>query len=337
MEKTTSHVLIEAIIRSAMKEMEDSPKRSIRKLVDMALQFASGTFQTTFFETVQTMLEDESSAYYALIQDVCSHTDHDTLVTTGINAGFNGCTIGAERIRRIQRDDGYRVPWMVSLHIDTDTLLAKEQRYHEIIEQGEQLGVFDWQIFTPSPKMIFPLIQKHPDSAFVLYCDPAHITAGFLDSASLLKNLMIAVTFTENVGEACDRLRRAKLLYSVCYPYRESSLTELTSGDLWADIQQLHPIFTILMAAPDCPETFRQRVYNRVLLSRSEQRVQTILWEADRDSQFIANVMAPGSVPAGFDEKGQLFTSEIQTNDLNSNLFHEDLSQIFRNMFPADM
>ena len=89
MENSLSRILIETTVRQTLKGLQEDPKRSIRNLVDMALQFSEGRFQNRFFETAQTMLKNEGSAYYALVQDATSHIETEHLVTFGMNLGYN--------------------------------------------------------------------------------------------------------------------------------------------------------------------------------------------------------------------------------------------------------
>lgn len=67
-----SRILIENIVRKTLKDMKDSPERSTRNLVDMALHFSTeeGTFQKRFFEIAQGMLRKEDSGYFKLIQSL---------------------------------------------------------------------------------------------------------------------------------------------------------------------------------------------------------------------------------------------------------------------------
>lgn len=95
MENSLSRILIETTVRQTLKGLQEDPKRSIRNLVDMALQFSEGRFQNRFFGTAQTMLKNEGSAYYALVQDAASHIETEHLVTFGMNLGYNSCTWGA--------------------------------------------------------------------------------------------------------------------------------------------------------------------------------------------------------------------------------------------------
>ena len=65
MEDNVSRALIETVVRRALRDIDDSPERSSRNLIDMALTFAEGRFQQTIFQTAQRLLCDEHSAYYA--------------------------------------------------------------------------------------------------------------------------------------------------------------------------------------------------------------------------------------------------------------------------------
>ena len=48
-----TRVLVESTVRRTLKEMEGSPKRAVRNLVDLGLQFSSGRFQTRLLATAQ--------------------------------------------------------------------------------------------------------------------------------------------------------------------------------------------------------------------------------------------------------------------------------------------
>ena len=113
MENSMSRILIETTVRQTLKGLQDDPKRSIRNVVDMALHFSDGRFQSRFFRTAQTMLEHEDSAYYVLVEDAANHIDQEHLVTFGMNLGYNSCTWGAQRIRTNEAQLGFNIPWTV--------------------------------------------------------------------------------------------------------------------------------------------------------------------------------------------------------------------------------
>lgn len=118
MENSMSRILIETTARQTLKGLKENPKRSIRNLVDMALHFSEGRFQSRFFQTAHTMLEHEESAYYTLIEDAVNHIETEHLVKFGMNLGYNSCTWGAQRIRMNEKRLGFNIPWTVLFLMD---------------------------------------------------------------------------------------------------------------------------------------------------------------------------------------------------------------------------
>ena len=110
MENSLSRILIETTVRQTLKGLQENPKRSTRNLIDMALQFSEGRFQSHFFETAQTLLKNEDSAYYALVQDTASHIETEHMVKFGMNLGYNSCTWGAQQIRLNEIRLGFNIP-----------------------------------------------------------------------------------------------------------------------------------------------------------------------------------------------------------------------------------
>jgi len=102
MDNDFSRALIEGIVRRSLRNMKDSPERSIRNLIDMALNFSEGQFQRSFFVSMQNTLRNEKGAYYGLIRDMAVTIDPDRLLSFGMNLGYNSCTMGAHTIREIE-------------------------------------------------------------------------------------------------------------------------------------------------------------------------------------------------------------------------------------------
>lgn len=99
----TSRIIIKTFVKTALKDADEAPERCTRNLVDMALHFSKGRFQISFFEMARTMLNNENSPYYPLIEDALKHMDKDKLIEFGLNLGYNGCTMGAHIVRKIKR------------------------------------------------------------------------------------------------------------------------------------------------------------------------------------------------------------------------------------------
>lgn len=334
--RNVTHVLIETVVRRTLKDIQDSPKRSIRNLVDMALNFSEGRFQQQFFEVAQSMLQNEQSPYYALIQDVAAHVDTERLVRFGMNLGYNGCTVGAKRIRELEKQYGYNIPWTVALSLDIALFMTWQQRYHEVIAQGEEMGVYVWQLICEKqaqPILTLPL--EHPDSAFILYCPAEEITDTFLDMAAELNNLMIVVRYDgDETAEACVKLRERGLLYSLYFTYKEADMEAIRSGDFFCGAQQLHPAFTALLAESGCPAEVQKAVYECIEQDRRAPQYETILWETVLDSSYVDGIISGDACTAGFDPQGQMYALYARMDGTCFNLFENNLSEIFKAAFP---
>ncbi len=335
MGNTTSRIIIETLVKKALREIKESPERSIRNLVDMALHFSNDRFHRSFFETAQAMLQKEDSPYYGLIEDVVCNVDSERLMHFGMNLGYNSCTAGAERIREIEAKEHYNIPWTILLNLDPLYFSDHQQEYEALISQGEAIGIYAWVLIPQKGAVDFlPLVQDHPDSAFILFCNPKDITLSFLDCVSECTNLMLAVHYDEDTADACDLLRNAQLLYSVCSVYTEDDLESITGGELFFSIQQLHPVFTILLADSECPDTARQMVYEAVKEVRNRQEYRTIALEAASDSSFIDSIISNDACLAGFDSEGYLFTLQGSKKEGRFHFLQNELPHILKLAFP---
>lgn len=333
MEASTSKILIETIVRKTIRDIKESPERSTRNVVDMALQFSKGRFQKQFFSMIQDKLKNEHSAYYGLVRDVVNHVDIEQLVTFGMNLGYNSCTTGAEIIRKNEEKLNCNIPWTVILQVDGDTFKEHSERYQAIVQEGGALGIYSWMLFTESrPIEVLPLVSNYPDCAFFLCCDPKNITVEFLDAVSTLSNLMIVVRCDGDADEACELLRRAERLYSVYYPYSEADVPAITSGDLFSEMEHLHPAFSVLLAKLDCPENTRQQVSDLVSAARAEQRYQTMLWEMDSDNRMVDHVISEEDCAVYFDHEGSLYKYDVPAQP-SCNLFTDLLKEILQRAF----
>ncbi|NMA06760.1 MAG: hypothetical protein GX928_03470, partial [Ruminococcaceae bacterium] len=254
-------ILVETTVKKALKSIKHNPERTARNLIDMALQLSDGRFQIDFFTAVQKILQDEDSAYYKLIRDVIAHVDTDKLYTFGINVGYNSCTLGAQRIRENEKVLGCNIPWTISVQAGTEQFENNQQKYDDLISEGESLGVYTWKLFVPDrPEIIYPLIEKHPDCAFCVFCGINEINSEFLE-ATTLNNLMIIVRYDENADNICAELRANKLLYSVWYQYGHKDTEIIINGDLFNNARQLSPVFTVLIPHKECPEEVRRVIH----------------------------------------------------------------------------
>lgn len=335
MENTMPRMLIETTVRQTLKGLQQDPKRSVRNLVDMALQFAQGRFQSCFFETAHTMLQDQHSAYYALIQDAAAHIETEHLVRFGMNLGYNSCTWGARRIRTNEAQLGFNIPWTVLLEVECPLWGAGLDRYHAILAEGEGLGIYTWMLFPRqgAPSDLLPLLRAHPDSAFFLFCPPGGVDDGLVQAASALCNWMPVVRLDAAAPAACRLLRRARLPYSVWLPYGAPQASAVGSGTLFRKVQDLHPIFTALVPRPDCPAPTQAAVTAAVTQARDRQRYATVPWELYSDTRRLDQIISDDACWAFFDKRGELSVPGGQSMGAKG-LFRDGLAAVLRQAYP---
>jgi len=334
MENSMSRILIETVVRKTLKDMKEDPERSIRKLVDMALNFSEGRFQTNFFQIAQTMLENENSPYYALLRNISSSVDTERLATFGMNLGYNSCTLGAKKIRENEQELGCNIPWTVAFQTEGPQITEHLSEYHTAVADGEKLGIYAWMLFDQShPQALIPLIHEHPDSAFFLFCDPDDIDTAFLDSIFDVNNLMLVVRYEETAEALYAQIHDSGLLYSAYYTYAQEDIESITNGDLFYSIQQTHPVFTVLLAQQGCTKPIQNAAYQAVVQARDEQSYQTIPLEFYFDNRLIDKIISDDACSAWFDPCGKLYSRAGEKAKVNCNLFDVGLLSSFQSAF----
>lgn len=325
-------VIVNTIVKNAIRNLKTDPERTVRNLIDMASGFADSRFQAQLYGKIQTMLSNESSAYYALVRDTFSKIDEETLLTFGMNLGYNGLYQGTAKIRKREEEAGHNIPWTVSLAIQEGKVY---DRHHLAIRQGEELGIHSWYLFSDhAVHACIDIAARHPDSAFVNFCGSHEIDWSVLDMASELHNLALIVPFDKDADTTCELLRLSGILYGVYYTYQESDLPAIESGTLLEDMEQLHPAFCVLKPKLFSQPSLRQQVYQWITNARLEQRFSTILFDLYEDVKMVDYVISEDPIWVGFDEYGQLHTELGVDHTHGWNIFQKDLPDILKQAFP---
>lgn len=332
MAASINRILIETLVRKALRDIQASPERSVRNLVDMGLSFSKGRFQTRLFQSVQRMLSDEHSAYYQLVRNAVTNVAHDRLLRFGMNVGYNSCTLGARKIREIEAAEGFNIPWTLYLEIRADGFAHHQTAYDELISQGKELGIYTWFIYADGLcTELFDLLAKHDDCAFALLCRAQSFTDEMLEELAGLSHTLVSVELNEQADVLCSELRERKLLYAVHKTYTSSDVPEILSDNLLYDTQSLQAPITALLPGKDCTEAERNRVFEYILRNREGQVFPTVLWEMVQDVLGIDTIISDDCCSAGFRADGTFFVLADQRATSEWNLFRHDLKTILQN------
>jgi len=312
-------------------EIRRDPERSVRNLVDLALLGAKGRFQTQVLELLQAMLQNPNSYYYSLIRDTVLHADPERLLGFGLNLGYNGCTRGAARIRQVEAERGFNVPWTLSLQVNGRDSREDRQR---LICQGEELGIRTWQLYAAgAAQRGLELAEDHPDSAFVLLLESKDIDLALLDRAGELCNLMILVKWSTDCPDACDLLRQGELLYGIWNYYGEKDLGQIMTGQIFRDAAACRAAVTLLVPGQDWDRELGAVAGSYIMDARSRQLFCTLPLEAACDSGYVDGIISEEDCTAGFDSAGVLHTPWGKRTDCNYR--ERSLAEILGIAFPA--
>lgn len=339
MKQKIARILVEITVRKTLTELKQDPERSIRKLVDMALDFAKGRFQQQFFQTVEQLLSRRDCAYYLLAANLVQTVDSKRLLTFGMNVGYNGCTEGARTIRSIEAAEHFNIPWCLCLELAPDTFPANRRAYERLIHQGQELGIYTWQLHTPViQKELLELFSSFPDCAFVLFCPSHAITPDLLGQVQNLPNLMFSCLYEKDsytdCEKACKQLRESGFLYGLHLHYQAGDEQKVIQDSFLAPLMALSPAFTFFSPREDIPFAQRQQFYQVIKKLRLEQPYPTVFMELLQDNQAIDGIISSEGCSGGFTSDGQLYSLSGKIPLKDTNLFSQDLKTILKTAFP---
>lgn len=328
-----NYILVKTLVSKAIRDIKTDPQRTVRNLVDMALQFADSRFQHQFFSAASKILSDEYSGYYALATETLAKVNEEALLTVSMNLGYNSLYCGCKYIRSHEAADGYNIPWTVALSVCDG---RSQDRLHEIIAQGEELGIRTWHLFSKK-KGIYDCLSiaaEHSGSAFICFCEADELDMSVLDIATETHNAILLVPYDKDADVACSLLREGGILFGLYCTYGDEDADAIESGALVQDMEQLYPAVCVFKPQMGCSEACRERVYRWIKDIRLNQKFRTILWELYEDMLLVDEVISDEPCWVGFDSEGQLHTHKGKCHNSDWNIFQHDLQDILRKSFP---
>lgn len=332
MKKEVTRILIESILNKTFRDIQKSPRRTARNLVDMGVHFAKGPGQKAFLSNAQEMLQKPTSAYYDLITDLTSHVDKNILFTFGMNLGYNGCTKGTKMIRQIEREKGFAIPWSLSFVVDADILKEQENKYQNILDQGKKLGIYVYALILVrgSAEDILPLVEQNTDCAFNLFLQDTSLSSVFLNSIRKTKNVLLSVQSDVYAEENCRKMREHFLLYGIHTIYNEKNIKDILDGTWIEEQKKSKPHFLFLFPHSSCSSQMQQVIYQYILHVRKEQKDAVILMELGQDLWKINQMISDQVCLIGFHSDGRACIFQQTENDIDENIFQDSIEHILR-------
>lgn len=301
--------MVEIAVDKTLRDMARDPERSIRNLVDLGESFTRGRFQTYLFQTVQHMLKDRHSAYYALGKNIISKIQHRAIKRFGLNLGYNGFTSGARTIRRLEAQRGFNIPWVLSFHYEEQGDVTLED-LDQAIRSGRELGIYSYFFFVrgSSAAKLTPMLAKYPDCAFVVFLVAHTISEYPLDAPRLDHMILALPAQDEQFDPACKALREERALFAAYISYGEDDAQEILSEAWEQRAAGSGAVFALSIARGDCPDEMHERVVRHILAARDAQRVPVFLMDYYADLIYIDRVISDQPCYLGVYPDGRIVT-----------------------------
>lgn len=307
-----------AIVRSAVHkgiaEVCEDPKRGIRKMVDLGMHFSRGRFQKVIFDSMQTALLDENSAYYKMVMHMVQNVRPQYLEDFGIDIGYNSWTHGAQIIRAHEQEHGYNVPWCLVLDLREHLQFDLD----ELMTQGEKLGIYSYLIFGGSAGEvagIFPILHKHRDCAVFLMLKSAELPVVNVENAGNV--LVLLPAEDEETAASARQLRAHQCCFGLWMGYNGDNMQQILHGKLEESAEEMGACFAFAAACADADAQTREIVQQYVNRARKDKRHIAFIVELMSDLLSIDRIISVESCLLGIHADGSVFTEQEEKRNLS--------------------
>ena len=329
--------LLRTTIKKALVEIEHDPKRSVRNLIDLGLNFAEGCNQREIFDITQHYLSNENSAYFRLAENMVGEIDHDKLVTFGLNFGYNGCTSGARLLREKQQELGCHLPFLITFTIDDQPDSLTIGDITSAIKQGMELGIYIYAIICSSdvyPELL-DIAEDFGDCAFIFFVNPRRITREVVSRTGEIDNLVTSVRCEEDSDlclEAVKALREQGCITVVHFEYSPENINSILANNITDAFAETGAIAGIYYAKPGTDPMAKKLVADyRTDIVRSQQ-YPIFIFEAQSDIRHIDGMFSGAECRVHFVGGGKVLYSAEQKVFEGANLRTDALKDIFRQL-----
>ena len=329
--------LLRTTIKKALADIKRDPKRSVRNLVDLGLNFAEGCNQREIFDITQHSLSNENSAYFRLAENMASELDHEKLTTFGLNFGYNGCTSGARLLREKQTELGCHLPFLITFTIDSRPDALTVSDISSAIEQGMALGIYIYAVICSSN--VYPdlltIAEQFSECAFIYFVNAGRITREVISRTGEINNLVTSVRM-EDDPEPCRKavtaLREQGCITVVHYEYSPADINAILSNSITDAFAETGAIAGIYYAKQGIDPAAQKLIADyRTDIVRSQQ-YPIFIFEAQSDIKRIDAMFSGAECRVHFVGGGKVLYSAEQKVFEGANLRTDTLAEIFRQL-----
>ena len=334
-----TRAIIDSTVDRGIREVEEDPKRSIRKLTDMGRMFNRGPFLDEIYAMVQDLLRNDESAYYTVIENLLRNTSHQSLKNFGINMGYNGFTIGRKNIQELSRVKPFHIPWCISMRINPSlrgSITVAE--IESCVQQGIPLGIYSYFIRCEESiaclNKLLSMFRKHPEcSFFCMLPDQLLHTEHLNQIRSVTNTLFLFPAFSSTASKNIEAMRLQKSWYCIYFTYDDKSAAEWLKGNRWADLTNFHSAFVLTMATDSCSAKTSAKMGKYCRTMRTHPEYPFICFDFYTDLIMIDKIISSRGRFFELMENGDIHTCDGMMTDFRHTI---SLEQILSIALPQD-
>ncbi len=289
--------MIETAVDHGIKEMEDDPKRSIRRLTDLGRQFSRNRFQETVFSVMQELLDNEDSAYYDMMHNLLKNSDKEALKKFGVNFGYMSWTYGAARIRENEAREGFCIPWTIMLRYDAEAENGLSMdRLASLMEQGQELGIYAYFIRECADDKdsyaLLELLERYKETASVWFKSNGRLTAAQIQMLRVCRNALVCLPLADPETQlTAALLRDQKVPFALYLEYGKGSMNAEYAAGSMENVLASETAMFFLISADGADSSAADLAYH----SRLEQKYPCVIMDYYGDGQSISRVLCEHS------------------------------------------
>ena len=334
-----TRALIDASVDRGLREIEEDPKRSIRKLTDMGRMFIKGRFMDEVLSIVQDLLRNDDSPYYEAIEQMLRNTDRKNLKDFGISFGYSGLTYGGKVIREHERSLPYHIPWALTLRINPtlkDGLSVSE--LESCVRQGTAMGIYCYFIRLSGAitciGRLMDLVKQHPECAFVSLLPDEPLNPVQVAGIKECTNSMVMF---QNRGAATadnvSAMKKSKILYGIYAVYGNDDAAAWYNDQKAEGLAELNAGINLLVSDDSCSKRNGAKVAKYCRSLRTHPEYPMILFDLAGDAVQINHIISEDECYFELLENGDIKTTTETISDFRHTT---SLDQLFTIGLPRE-
>ena len=334
-----TRALIDASVDRGLREIEEDPKRSIRKLTDMGRMFIKGRFMDEVLSIVQDLLRNDDSPYYEAIEQMLRNTDRKNLKDFGISFGYSGLTYGGKVIREHERSLPYHIPWALTLRINPtlkDGLSVSE--LESCVRQGTSMGIYCYFIRLSGAitciGRLMDLVKQHPECAFVSLLPDEPLNPVQVAGIKECTNSMVMF---QNRGAATadnvSAMKKSKILYGIYAVYGNDDAAAWYNDQKAEGLAELNAGINLLVSDDTCSKRNGAKVAKYCRSLRTHPEYPMILFDLAGDDVQINHIISEDECYFELLENGDIKTTTETISDFRHTT---SLDQLFTIGLPRE-